>query len=80
MSVIDLGIDNAKVVSFANDTRLYSKIDSADDCDALQAHLDTVYSWANNHNMCFNAKKFKYISYICSVVSASNCIYILIYV
>ena len=31
----DIGVLNAKVVSFADDTRLYSKISYVDDCDSL---------------------------------------------
>ena len=39
MSDIDIGVLNAKVVSFADDTRLYSKISYVEDCDSLQSQL-----------------------------------------
>ena len=35
MSDIDIGVLNAKVVSFAEDTRLYSKISYVEDCDSI---------------------------------------------
>ena len=41
---IDIGVLNAKVVSFADDTRLYSKISYVEDCDLLQSDLNCVYN------------------------------------
>ena len=43
MSDIDIGVFNAKVVSFADDTQLYSKISYVEDCDSLQSDLNCVY-------------------------------------
>ena len=40
MSDIDIGVLNAKVVSFAYDTRLYPKISYVEDCDSLQSDLN----------------------------------------
>ena len=37
------GVLNAKVVSFADDTQLYSKISYVEDCDSLQSDLNCVY-------------------------------------
>ena len=45
MSDIDIGVLNAKVVSFADDTQLYSKISYVEDCDLLQSDLNCVYDW-----------------------------------
>ena len=55
MSDIDIG---TKVVSFADDTRLYSKISYVEDCDSLQSDLNCVYDWAKTYNMVFNSQKF----------------------
>ena len=52
-----------KVVSFADDTRLYSKLSYVKDCDSLQSDLNCVYDWAKTNNMGFNSQKFKYLSF-----------------
>ena len=59
MSDIDIGVLNAKVVSFADDTRPNSKISYVEDCDSLQSDLNCVYDWAKTNNMVFNSQKFK---------------------
>ena len=50
MSDITEGI-NCNIVSFADDTRLYSAINSVTDCDDLQADLENIYKWADTNNM-----------------------------
>ena len=57
MSDIDIGVLNAKVDSFADDTQLYSKISYVEDCDSLQSDLNCVYDWAETNNMVFNSQK-----------------------
>ena len=57
MSDIDIGVLNAKVISFADDTQLYSKISYVEDCDSLQSDLNCVYAWAKTNNMVLNSKK-----------------------
>ena len=52
------------VVSFADDTRLYSKISYGEDYDSLQSDLNCVYDWAKTNNMVFNSQKFKYLSFL----------------
>ena len=54
MSDIDIRVLNAKVVCFADDTQLYSKISYVEDCDSLQYDLNCVYDWAKTNNMGFN--------------------------
>ena len=56
MSDIDMGVLNAKVVSFADDTRLYLKISYVEDCDSLQSDLNCVYDWAKTNNMFLTPK------------------------
>ena len=46
MSDITEGI-NCNIVSFADDTRLYSAINNVTDCDDLQADLENIYKWAD---------------------------------
>ena len=50
MSDITEGI-NCNIVSFADDTRLYSAINSVTDCDDLQADLENIYKWADTNNI-----------------------------
>ena len=54
---------NCNIISFADDTRLYSAINSPADCDSLQCDLSNVYKWAESKNMQFNSKKFQYINF-----------------
>ena len=65
--ISDIGkdISTSKLVSFADDTRLYSGVA---DCDKLQLDLNAVYDWASSNNMFFNSKK---LSYVCFSFNAS---------
>ena len=66
------------MVSFADDTRLYYGISNVDDCAILQNDLNSVYEWASDNNMFFNAQKFQYIcfnphtSLSCNVYTSSS--------
>ena len=51
MSDIDEGIVNSKIISFADDTRLYNSVSEVEDCDVLQSDLNTIYKWADANNM-----------------------------
>ena len=44
-------IDIYKLVSFADDTRVYSCINDIEKCDQLQIDLNSVYDWAHVNNM-----------------------------
>ena len=49
---IDKGISPcSKLVSFADDTRVYSCINDIEKCDQLQIDLNSVYDWAHVNNM-----------------------------
>ena len=48
---IDKGVFDSNLISFADDTRLYSGVGDVTDCDNLQFDLDTVYDWASSNNM-----------------------------
>ena len=48
----DKGISpSAKLVSLADDTRVYSCINDIEKCDQLQLDLNSVYDWAHVTNM-----------------------------
>ena len=51
ISDINKGIASSKLISFADDTRVYSNIAQADDCDNLQSDLNSIYNWAVHNNM-----------------------------
>ena len=54
---INRDVVSSKLISFADDTRVYSQIVDTEDCDSLQQDLNSVYKWASDNNMFFNAKK-----------------------
>ena len=51
ISNIDKDVSASKIVSFADDTRLYSCVGDVTDCDNLQFNLNAVYDWASSNNM-----------------------------
>ena len=59
MADIDVGVQNATLSSFADDTSIIMKISSPDDVKKLQNDLDTVYRWVSTNNMAFNENKFE---------------------
>ena len=67
ISGINKGTTSSKLVSFADDTRVYSNIAEADDCDDLQYDLNSIYNWAVHSNMFFDSEKFHYISFSSSL-------------
>ena len=56
-------ISESNLISFADDTQIYSKIDDVTDYNTLQQDLNHVYDWASTNNMFFNAQKFYYVSF-----------------
>ena len=58
---INRDIDSSKLISFADDTRVYRQIADIEECELLQQDLNSVYKWASDNNMFFNAKKFHYL-------------------
>ena len=48
---INKGTTSSKLISFADDTKVYSNIAQVDDCDNLQSDLNTIYNWALQNNM-----------------------------
>ena len=66
MSDINQNIEVSKIISFADDTRLYTPIYSVDDCDSLQSDLQSVYDWTHSNNMVFNSGKFNHLCFSAS--------------
>ena len=60
---INKDISESNLISFADDTQIYSKINDVTDCNTLQQDLNNVYDWASTNNMSFNAQKFYYVSF-----------------
>ena len=60
---IDQNVAHAFLSSFADDTRIGSKITTVDDVSRLQADLNTVYEWTSENNMQLNGDKFECMRY-----------------
>ena len=73
---INKDISESNLISFADDTRIYSKINDVTDCDTLQQDLNHVYDWASTNNMFFNAQKFYYVSFSPNKYSSLPNVYI----
>ena len=56
-------ISEPNLISFADDTRMYTKIDDITDCNTLQHDLNHVYDWASANNMFFRVQKLYYVSF-----------------
>ena len=57
---INKDVASSKLIIFADDTRLgyiIKFLTLHEDCDSLQQELNSVYKWASENNMFFNAKK-----------------------
>ena len=75
ISDINKGTTSLKLISFADDTRVYSNIAQADDCDNLQSDLNSIYNWVVQNKTFFNSQKFHYIAYSSSLSSHSYNVY-----
>ena len=51
--------ENSKISLYADDTKLWHRINSALDCDVLQKDIDTLYKWTMTNKMKFNVDKCK---------------------
>ena len=55
---INKDISESNLISFADDTRIYTNIDDVTDCNTLQQGLNHVYDWASASNMFLMPKSF----------------------
>ena len=76
ISYIDKDVSASKLVSFADDTRLYSGVGDVTDCDNRQLDLNVVYDWASSNNMFFNSKRFCYVCFSSNVSVYRSNLYI----
>ena len=76
ISDIDKDVSASKLVSFTDDTRLYSRVGDVADCDNLQLNVNAVYDWALSNNMFFNSKKFSYVCFSSNVSAYKSNLYI----
>ena len=75
ISDINKDILSSKIISFADDTRVYINITQIENSDSLQTDLNYIYLWAINNNMLFNHQKFSYISFSSSMSSINTNVY-----
>ena len=73
---INKDISESNLISFADDTRIYTKILDVSDCNLLQQDLNHIYDWATTNNMFFNAQKFHYITFSSKESSCLSNVYI----
>ena len=76
ISDIDKDVSASKLVSFTDDTRLYSGVGDVTDCDNQQLYLNAVYDLASSNNTFFNAKKFCYVCFSSNVSAYKSNMYI----
>ena len=69
ISDINKDFSSSNLISFADDTRIYTHITQIETCDNLQFDLNTIYNWTNCNNMLFNSSKFHCLSFNSSIVS-----------
>ena len=60
---INKDISESNLISFADDTRIYTKIHDVSDCNILQQDLNHIYMTGQPLITCFNAQKFHYITF-----------------
>ena len=73
---INKDISESNLISFADDTRIYTQIHDVSDCNLLQQDLNHIYDWATTNNMFFNAQKFHYITFSSKESSCLSNVYI----
>ena len=76
ISDIEKDVSEFKLVSFADDTRLYSGVGDVTDCDNLPFDLNDVYEWASSNNMFFYSHRFSYVYFSSNVSAYKSNLYI----
>ena len=62
---IYVGIDKAtSICLYSDDTKIWRKINSEDDCRQLQKDINTLHNWSIKNKMRFNATKCKVLQSI----------------
>ena len=73
ISDIEKDVSEYKLVSFADDTRLYAGVGDVTDCDNLQFDWN---DWASSNNMFFTSKRFCYVCISSNVSAYKSNLYI----
>ena len=56
-------VANSTVLTFADDTKIVSKVSAVADTVNLQSNINNIISWSQSNNMVLNKNKFEYISH-----------------
>ena len=56
-------IKGSKLLTFADDTKIISRIHTANDTNILQKNLHLIIKWSQNNNMELNNKKFELVTH-----------------
>ena len=56
---LDEGLSSAILMRFADDTKIYGRVDSWEDRNRLQRDLERLVEWADRWHMSFNVGKCK---------------------
>ena len=67
---------SSNIISFADDTRVYSHISTMTDSVLLQNDLKKIYNWSKLNNLTFNDTKFQHISFASDEKNMSTVEYI----
>jgi len=60
---------SGKILKFANDTKIYRTVISAEDVSALQSDLSNFVAWSKEWQMLFNVEKCFYVYRIQQCIS-----------
>ena len=55
---LDVGLNNS-LIKFADDTKIWGKVNNSEDSKSLQADLNTLQKWSEQNEMPFNVSKCK---------------------
>ena len=75
---INKDVSESNLISFADDTLIYTKMHDVSDCNLLQQYLNHIYDWASTNNMFLMPKSFNILpSVLRNVPVYQTCIYIM---
>ena len=56
-------VDGGNILTFADDTKVFSTINSTTDMNNLQQNLNQIYEWSKTNNMILNENKFEMMNF-----------------
>ena len=75
ISDINKDILSSKIISFADDTKVYTNITQIENSHSVQTDLNYIYLWDINNNMLLKHQKFSNISFSSSTSSINTNVY-----